>query len=600
MATKDYGILKASIEEKKEKFKDNFFEYIRITKTNESRKMFDLALEIIYMEIIKKKDEIINDLESWKILLGLKLGNNRTEIKNIKNSQGLESFYKNISLCFPVITSTLSSSGNLHEGLVYNFKNGENIVKVDYIKDFNPIDLVLVDEAGMSTPLDLLPLFNKSNRAVVVGDPVQLEPIRVISDVAQIEYEENFFEDSASLNKYSPFSTTSFHRASLSMTGKSNDFGESITLDEHRRCQTDIAELFISLADYQNINVLTPALGNEDREKLNKLGGKNLLFYDVYGKKGFGNENLEEADKILDILTKIESAGYDLSVDVGIITPFAHQEKLLIARFGKMLEHGFDKAKIGTIHKFQGVEFKIVIFSSVIHRAEHPSSFINSSANLLNVAISRAKHLFIVVGNFEKLHSSGSYLKKMCETISKKGFLVEIPEDVIIEDSSLPIISTCEHLIVLKEWLEQAKKEIIIVSPWIYDYNNKSLHLQYNLIKKALERGVVVYVVYGWNGNNKDLKERETPELLNRYKELLGENLIKLKNGTHEKTLIIDREEMYSGSFNWLSHNYNEYCKEENYFKAQVRREISVLNQDTAEIEKYVHYLLKEAVRVLD
>jgi superfamily I DNA and/or RNA helicase len=53
---------------------------------------------------------------------------------------------------------------------------------------------------------------------------------------------------------------------------------------------------------------------------------------------------------------------------------------------------------LGTVHRFQGGERSIVLFSSVVTQ---PASlpFLNTTPNLLNVAISRAQHHFICLGH---------------------------------------------------------------------------------------------------------------------------------------------------------------------------------------------------------
>jgi superfamily I DNA and/or RNA helicase len=53
---------------------------------------------------------------------------------------------------------------------------------------------------------------------------------------------------------------------------------------------------------------------------------------------------------------------------------------------------------LGTVHRFQGGERSIVLFSSVIsHDTSLP--FLNGRPNLLNVAVSRAQHHFICLGH---------------------------------------------------------------------------------------------------------------------------------------------------------------------------------------------------------
>jgi superfamily I DNA and/or RNA helicase len=53
---------------------------------------------------------------------------------------------------------------------------------------------------------------------------------------------------------------------------------------------------------------------------------------------------------------------------------------------------------LGTVHRFQGGERSIVLFSSVLTRGSS-LAFLNARPNLLNVAISRAQHHFVCLGH---------------------------------------------------------------------------------------------------------------------------------------------------------------------------------------------------------
>ena len=53
---------------------------------------------------------------------------------------------------------------------------------------------------------------------------------------------------------------------------------------------------------------------------------------------------------------------------------------------------------LGTVHRFQGGERSIVLFSSVVTHASS-LAFLNARPNLLNVAISRAQHHFVCLGH---------------------------------------------------------------------------------------------------------------------------------------------------------------------------------------------------------
>lgn len=56
------------------------------------------------------------------------------------------------------------------------------------------------------------------------------------------------------------------------------------------------------------------------------------------------------------------------------------------------------KFPVGTVHTFQGAESPIVIFSMVYGRKDNPA-FIKNNHELMNVAVSRAKHHFIAIGS---------------------------------------------------------------------------------------------------------------------------------------------------------------------------------------------------------
>ena len=112
-----------------------------------------------------------------------------------------------------------------------------------------------------------------------------------------------------------------------------------------------------------------------------------------------------------EVLNFIEESGFDLENDVGIITPYRNQSSKLISKFKTRINHTRKLEKIGTVHKFQGAEFPIVIFSPVVGTNDS-INFINNKPNMLNVAVSRAKFVFITVGNIGLL-KKGTYSNKI-------------------------------------------------------------------------------------------------------------------------------------------------------------------------------------------
>ena len=71
---------------------------------------------------------------------------------------------------------------------------------------------------------------------------------------------------------------------------------------------------------------------------------------------------------------------------------------------------------VGTVHTFQGGERKVIIMSTVYGKNDG-CFFIDANKSLLNVAVSRAKDSFLVIGDISCLSDSenkpSGLLKKM-------------------------------------------------------------------------------------------------------------------------------------------------------------------------------------------
>lgn len=113
--------------------------------------------------------------------------------------------------------------------------------------------------------------------------------------------------------------------------------------------------------------------------------------------------NAEAVMSILDLYSQDEEATFS----IGVITPYTGQVSLLKARF---IENAYDidfqeRVKIGTVHTFQGSECDVIIFDMVdCSRFEKGQKTYfgriyagEQGEQLLNVAISRAKHKLIIV-----------------------------------------------------------------------------------------------------------------------------------------------------------------------------------------------------------
>lgn len=129
--------------------------------------------------------------------------------------------------------------------------------------------------------------------------------------------------------------------------------------------------------------------------------------------KGGTRQNLANADAVMN-LVDLYSKEKEERYSIGIITPYRGQVSLLKALFiQKKYNLAFqDRVKIGTVHTFQGSECDVIIFDMVdCSKFEkgnpYPGKLYEGEQGeqLLNVAISRARHKLIVVCDPEYLDS---------------------------------------------------------------------------------------------------------------------------------------------------------------------------------------------------
>ena len=69
----------------------------------------------------------------------------------------------------------------------------------------------------------------------------------------------------------------------------------------------------------------------------------------------------------------------------------------------------------------------VIILSTRQCHSKYSLWFINRRPNLLNVAVSRAQELFILVGNIELLQQSRGYTRMLVEHIQKSGEIRQLP-----------------------------------------------------------------------------------------------------------------------------------------------------------------------------
>lgn len=277
---------------------------------------------------------------------------------------------------------------------------------------YGEIDLLIVDEAGQVAPEIGVPSFSLAKRALVVGDIFQIEPVwsvAVGTDSANAvesgvvrseeEYEElekrGFFAASGNLMRMAQLACRHTQYPELS---------PGMMLVEHRRC---VPEIIAYCNDLVYKGKLEPRRRESEEERRSRPSflpamGEIPTVSDDERASG-SRRNPEEAARIAEWtkehLKELETR-YEKPIGeiLGIVTPFAAQKKAVRKALADAL--GDDRGVVtGTVHALQGAERDVVLFSPVYGRGHSGNTFFDAGPNMMNVAVSRARDSFIVVGN---------------------------------------------------------------------------------------------------------------------------------------------------------------------------------------------------------
>jgi len=273
------------------------------------------------------------------------------------------------------------------------------------------IDLTVIDEAGQCHPAFAVSALLRSRAALIIGDVHQLEPV-IELEPADDERVLSACKLSLAPRLLAPYRVHNAARTSVQSLAD-RAVRKRPRLSDHFRCQPEIIAICDRLCGYE-LNVHTPPEG--PAVPLPFLM-QPVSFIDVRGEQerlGGSWHNAAELTLTLELLQMLLSAGI-APADVAVITPYRGQLERLhkqLVRLGIPIdlshelvdaEHasapaGASGVTLGTVHRFQGGERSIVLFTSVVTR-QASLAFLDQRENLLNVAISRARHRFVAVGD---------------------------------------------------------------------------------------------------------------------------------------------------------------------------------------------------------
>ncbi|MBA8032216.1 helicase [Citrobacter freundii] len=305
-------------------------------------------------------------------------------------------WWQTLSMFTPVLSTTFASVGRMFHGV----KGGE-------------LGWVMIDEAGQSSPQQAVGAIWRARRVLIVGDPLQIEPVFTTSPALALHLSQDLLHEHA--EKWNPEKLSVQQVADrvnhwgCKLETMNNSIWIGIPLWVHRRC----IEPMFSIANKLAYN--GRMIHGLNTEKIcSRLVNDELENHWLISRGGQGDKQYRDShgQSLIILLDRLLVENIELS-SIYVITPFKAVKYALLElieqrelpswqKYSPQLTRKeikeWKKNCIGTVHTFQGKENDIVIF--VLGCDEHNrggAEWASSKPNLLNVALTRAKkHIFVI------------------------------------------------------------------------------------------------------------------------------------------------------------------------------------------------------------
>lgn len=406
-----------------------------------------------------------------------------------------------------------------------------------------PYDYIIMDEASqVSIETGVLALTCAYN-AVIVGDLLQLPNVVTDEDKQKL----NVIMKQYNIAEGYDCAKNSFLQSILNVV---KDVPKTL-LREHYRCHPRIINFCNQKFYGGNLLIMTEDHGEKDvlyAEKTN-IGNHCVNHY-----------NQREIDVVKkSVLPKLQD--YE---SIGIITPYNNQ----VEAFHRELP----ELETATIHKYQGREKDAIILSVV----DNQISDFTDDANMLNVAVSRAKKKFclVVTGNGQekkgnitdlldyiaynnctvtesKLASIFDYLYAQY-TEQRMAFLNSHPQISEYASENLTYALLCEIIasdirynclkVLCHIPLRQVVKDTSLMSEEEQKYaSNYSTHLDFLLINRVSKQPVLAIETDGYSFHNEETQQHQRDIMKNHILSRYGLPLLRLSTkGSGEREKIVE------------------------------------------------------------
>lgn len=373
--------------------------YIRKIKNEQDSKILVCADSNQAVDNIFEK--LLETLESFglKFRMEVKRLISSSHLKKLKEVEGLvtKNFLKNLyeKSTFPDNTS----GGRKFDILCTTLTQAANIDEYNKGRKYKFL-YTIIDEASQSVPTQTLSgIRDETEKLVLVGDHKQLGPVFQNREAGELE--------------------------SRSLFEKLIDEGhEFIKLDVQYRMHPLIAE-------YSQRKFYDGKLGNGVFDYQRGLWMKYpdifkkgpLTFINVRGvEENYENSyvNYEEIDLVKKVVDTLVDSWTEDYAKVGVISMYNSQVGMLKLERNGVVNEGL---KIATVDSFQGSEKDFIIISTVRSNDSGSIGFL-SDEKRLNVALTRAKHGIIIIGNLHTLKFNETF-SEIIKHFKENGSIIE-------------------------------------------------------------------------------------------------------------------------------------------------------------------------------
>lgn len=474
-------------------------------------------------------------------------------------------------------------------------------------------DLLLVDEAGQVSPEIGVPAFALAKKAIVVGDTRQIEPVwSILSTLDKQNLRHVGLDPAREPIAYRSSAGSIMKLAQLASPVQLTRYDDpqrllperGLLLRQHRRCKPEIIDYcdrFVYERQLERIPI------PPERLAYTALNLPSLGYIHINGEctsQGGSRQNLIEAKAIASWIaskkqaimhvaqehaTKNNQKAPELKDIIGVVTPFSSQKNAIKVAL-QDIGLGGENITVGTVHALQGAERAIVLFSPVYDVTHQGDYFFDKGYNQLNVAVSRAKEMFLVVGNrclFNPARDtpSGNLAKLLFAEPADNN--IPSPE---IDNSFFYGNEQQRHLLVPREFsavtlglirriddlqkhrkaltmaFGEAQTHLVIVSPFISLKAMQDDGLPAHIAAARALRPNLRITVYTDAHLDAPAGQLHARAKAGRAALVQAGVEVKVVEQIHNKTICIDDRILIEGSFNWLSASRNE---------TQARHEVS-------------------------